>query len=323
MKNLPAYIITNLFLLLIAVGIVYYPCNNIQARTLNSTYTELNRQFLVSMFETKGFNREHLESVFYNNRLKKLPIIVSRNVHNKENRRNYEGFYSPYSLRTAHRFSRKWRTTLAKASQEFDVDQEVLVSILLIETGLGNILGRHPVISVFSSIIIEKEQKHFDAINETIISEDEQYVLNRLARKAKWAEEELTALLTIVRDNGISPFKLKGSFAGAFGIPQFLPSSYLKWGYDSDRNGSVNLFLFPDAIYSTANYLKAHGWKKGLYRESNKDVIYRYNHSDIYVETVLNVAKKIKAYQGDKDRKTAKQTRFVQDYKGQHQKDKS
>ncbi|MBU2511769.1 lytic murein transglycosylase [bacterium] len=323
MKDLQEKVTIPLVLLVLIGVATCFLFRDVQANSGNRSYSEPDRQFLVAMFEEKGFDQDLLKSVFYDKRLKKLPIIVSRNVHNKENRRNYEDFHSSYSLKIAHRFSRKWKSVLTRASQEFDVDEEVLVSILLVETGLGNILGRYPVISVFSSIIVEKEQKHLEAMNKIALSEDDQYVLKRLSRKAEWAEVELTALLTMVQDRGMSPFQLKGSFAGAFGIPQFLPSSYLKWGYDSDQNGSVNLFLFPDAIYSTANYLKAHGWKKGLYLESNKDVIYKYNNSEIYVETVLNVAKKIKELQSDKSKEIAKQTRFVQDYKSQQQEDKS
>lgn len=272
-----------------------------------------NRHLLINMFLEKGFERSFLQEVFYNKRLIRLPIVVNRNIHNKENRRNYEDFYSPYSMKVAQRFSKKWRTLLSRAGEKFGVDKEVLVAILLVETGLGNVLGQYPVISVFSSILVEHNAKQVFSGDAADLSEDEQYVLDRLSLKASWAEVELSALLEIAKTTQSNPYRYKGSFAGAFGIPQFLPSSYLKWGYDSDNNGSVNLFYFPDAIYSTANYLKAHGWKKGLYLESNKDVIYKYNRSEVYVETVLNVAKKIRRYNTLKNRQKSDQTRLVEE----------
>lgn len=253
-----------------------------------------DRTKLITWFSDEGFDRLFLETVFMNNRLKKIPVVVSRNVNNAENKDNYRQFLSPYSIQLAKRFSRRWRTMLKRASLQFEVDKEVIVAILLVETGFGNVLGKYPVISVFASILLENED-HMRRCRQKSVGDCENLRLNeRLQKKADWAKQELKALLTIVKDTGHSPYRFKGSYAGAFGIPQFLPSSYLKWGYDSDQNGSVNLFLFPDTIYSIANYLKSHGWQKGLERESNKDVIWMYNHSQTYVETVYSVAMKIR-----------------------------
>jgi len=253
------------------------------------------RQSLVQLFENSEFETTAIRKIFFDKRLKKMPVIVNRNVNNKEIKRNYDDFLSSYSIHLANRFSRKWRTLLAKASKKFHVDQEILVAVLLVETGFGNILGRYPIVSVYSSIIVEngkQQQCLLKYLNGCLDTKS----LSRLGEKARWANKELKALIKISESSNRSLFRLKGSYAGAFGIPQFLPSSYLKWGYDSDRNGSVNLFLFPDAVYSTANYLKAHGWQKGLHLESNRDVVWKYNHSRIYVDTIFKIAQKVRVY---------------------------
>lgn len=253
------------------------------------------RKFLVDLFKNSEIDQQFLRSVFNNRNLKKIPIVIQKNVNNVENKDNYQEFLSRYSLYLAYQFSKKWRSILHQASQNYNVDKEVLVAILLVETGLGNVLGRYPVISVFSSIILENHQ--VDEKSEVKERYKSEYQLNRLSEKAVWARQELESLLQIASNTDMNLFKLKGSFAGAFGIPQFLPSSYLKWGIDSDNNGIVNLFRFPDAIHSTANFLKAHGWKKGLYQKSNKKVIWHYNHSHIYVDTILKIATKIRRYE--------------------------
>ncbi len=253
------------------------------------------RQSLVQLFEESEFDSTTIRKIFFDQRLEKMSVIVNRNVNNKEIKRNYDEFLSSYSIHLANRFSRKWRTLLAKASQKFHVDQEILVAVLLVETGFGNILGRYPIVSVYSSIIVEnsKQQKCLlKYLNGCMDTKS----LSRLGEKSRWAKKELKALIKISESSNRSLFRLKGSYAGAFGIPQFLPSSYLKWGYDSDRNGSVNLFLFPDAVYSTANYLKAHGWQKGLHLESNRDVVWKYNHSRLYVDTIFKIAQKVRVY---------------------------
>lgn len=259
------------------------------------------REFLVDLFKDSNIDKQLIFTVFNSRRLKKIPIVIRKNVNNVENKDNYQDFLSRYSMYLAYRFSKKWRNILNQASQQFDVDKEVLVAILLVETGLGNVLGKYPIISVFSSIILENHQVTKDLkANKKYNSE---YQLNRLSEKASWARRELESLLRIASTTDLNLFKLRGSFAGAFGIPQFLPSSYLKWGIDSDKNGVVNLFTFPDAIHSTANYLKAHGWKKGLYQKSNKKVIWLYNHSHIYVDTIFRIAAKIKNHECKKDQK--------------------
>ncbi|MBT3225771.1 MAG: lytic murein transglycosylase [Deltaproteobacteria bacterium] len=262
----------------------------------SQTFNKEERQNLVRLFENTTFKKRVIQELFFDSRLKKMPIIVNRNVKNKEIKANYADFLSKYSIYLANQFAKKWRTMLARASRKFGVDSEVLVAVLLVETGFGNVLGRYSIVSVYSSIIIEhlRQQKQCALRNMTGCLDST--ASHRLQKKAKWAEKELKALVEIAINSKRSLFRFKGSYAGAFGIPQFLPSSYLKWGYDSDKNGSVNLFLFPDAIYSTANYLKAHGWQKGLHHKSNQTVVWKYNHSQIYVDTIFKVAKKVKVY---------------------------
>ena len=103
----------------------------------------------------------------------------------------------------------------------------------------------------------------------------------------------MKALLEISQRYKVDLFSLKGSYAGAFGMAQFLPSSYLKWAVSRDGNSMPDLFAAQDAIYSVANYLKAHGYKYGD-EEAIKHSIWSYNHSDVYVDTVLGAARKMK-----------------------------
>ncbi len=287
------------------------PSISATSQTGHTSISFEDRIYLITLFEKEGYDREFLTKIFNHKKLNRIPIVIARNINNTESRRSYADFYSAYSMRKAYRFSKKWNSVLNRAAKHFNVDKEILVSILLVETGLGNVLGRYPVISVFSSILL----KHNDIASKDSqmknMSEDDQFIFERIMLKSEWAKNEMIALLKIIENTKHHPFYFKGSYAGAFGIPQFLPSSYLKWGYDSDDNGSINLYLIPDAIFSTANYLKAHGWKKGLYRESNKDVLFQYNHSRLYVETVLNIAIKIKNYCLPVNKTKKKQNQFL------------
>lgn len=273
---------------------------NVSAKMQYKSLSEKEKDFLIGLYEGTEFDREHLESIFYDKRLKKIKRVARKNVINREHKNHYQSFSKPYSINLAKRFSRKWRTVLLQANKRFKVDREVVVAILLVETGLGNTMGKYQVISVFSSIILENQRKHFWEKSNRKLSKLEQHRSKRLKKKAAWAKKELKALLKIAQKNRNSPYDYKGSYAGAFGLSQFLPSSYLHYGVDGDNSGAVNLYMVPDAVFSVANYLKKNGWKEGLYRTSNKKVIWRYNRSRHYVKTVLTVAKKIRGNKGKK-----------------------
>jgi len=256
-------------------------------------FTKSEQSYLVNLFAGQ-YPEAELRKIFSDKRLARKAKVVKQNIHTKETHRDYTGFTNSYSMHLAKKFSRKWRTTLDKAANRYDVDPEAVVAILLVETGFGNVMGKHPVIGVFSSILVERaEQANRYPVKPTASKEDA-YFLNRLDKKAEWAKGELAALLAMAKQNGKSPYYYRGSYAGAFGLPQFLPSSYMKWGVDSDKNGTVNLFWFPDAIHSTANYLKKHGWERGLYKKANHEAVFAYNHSTPYVDTVLTIAKRLK-----------------------------
>jgi membrane-bound lytic murein transglycosylase B len=115
------------------------------------------------------------------------------------------------------------------------------------------------------------------------------------ARKSKWAFQELKAFIKYSKAQEVDPFSMRGSLAGALGYSQFIPSSALKFGKDGNNDGKINLYEHPDAIESIANYLKKHGWKKGLTREEAFKIILRYNYSKYYANTILDVADRIAA----------------------------
>ncbi len=75
-----------------------------------------------------------------------------------------------------------------------------------------------------------------------------------------------------------------------------MPSNVLCYGIDADKDGRIDLFAKADALYSTANYLRGHGWKCTMDRDSQLQVILEYNKSLVYANTVLAVAEKLKSY---------------------------
>jgi len=93
---------------------------------------------------------------------------------------------------------------------------------------------------------------------------------------------------------GFDPVKINGSFAGAMGIAQFMPSNIEPLARDGNNDGKIDLFDDADAIASIAYYLKKHGWRPGIDRQQAEKVIYHYNHSKRYVEAVLKISDLLK-----------------------------
>jgi membrane-bound lytic murein transglycosylase B len=112
-------------------------------------------------------------------------------------------------------------------------------------------------------------------------------------RKAEWAYQELKCFLNIIRQEKIDPLEVYGSHAGAMGMAQFIPSSYLNYALRQKSLGDW-LLSREEAIFSVGNYLGSHGWKKSLSVQKKKQILWYYNRSEPYVETVLKVSQKIK-----------------------------
>ena len=100
-------------------------------------------------------------------------------------------------------------------------------------------------------------------------------------------------VLVALQRMGIDALGIRGSIAGAFGLPQFLPSSYLKFDTDGNGDGRVSLYDPEDAIASCARYLKENGWRPGIDRAQKRKVIWTYNRSTPYIDTVLALADRL------------------------------
>ena len=130
-------------------------------------------------------------------------------------------------------------TVLERAEKEFGVPKEVITAILGVETDYGNIMGSYRVIDSLTTLGFDDP------------------------RRSTFFKSELIQFFILTRENNLDILKVKGSYAGAMGYGQFISSSYRAYAIDFDGDGYVDLFnSLEDAIGSTANYLKRHGWKK-------------------------------------------------------------
>jgi membrane-bound lytic murein transglycosylase B len=149
-------------------------------------------------------------------------------------------YVDPARINGGVAFWREHAAVLARASREFGVPEEIIVATIGVETLYGRNTGTHRVLDALVTLAF-----HYPPRAELFRSELEQYLL--LAREA-----------------GMSPTGVRGSYAGAIGIPQFLPSSYRRYAIDFDGDGRRDLIAATaDAIGSVANYYRVHGWREG------------------------------------------------------------
>jgi membrane-bound lytic murein transglycosylase B len=165
-----------------------------------------------------------------------------------------------------------------------------------VESRFGENIGKRRVIpTLAASFLIDlPENLQYNCRFSGVHSELAYDVVEGLAkRRAQWAYQELRHFLQIIRNEGMDPLEVKGSYAGALGMPQFLPSSYRTYSLNS-KSFEEWLTSKEGAIISIANYLKSNGWKKDLPLQKKRQVIWSYNHSAPYVDTILQIAQRIK-----------------------------
>ena len=149
-------------------------------------------------------------------------------------------FLTPALITTGLQFWERHADDLRRAEEQFGVPVEVILGILGVETSYGQNTGSFRAIDALATIAFDGH------------------------RRQDFFRDELKELLLLARDKGIDPLVIKGSYAGAVGLPQFMPSSYRKYAVDFDGDGAIDLLGSPaDAIGSIASYIKAFGWIAG------------------------------------------------------------
>ncbi|MFP4368454.1 MAG: lytic murein transglycosylase [Candidatus Kapaibacterium sp.] len=224
--------------------------------------------------------------------------FVKINVTNFIGRADYSKHYNDYSVKRTQSFLDKNVKLLHSAESIYDVPKEIIASILWIETRHGNYLGSSHVPSVFLSTALAAEEEYIEMNKQELrrkfkgpdseLPELDKKIIARADKKSNWAIGELIALSEIYNRSDIDIMNLEGSWAGAFGISQFLPSSYINWAVDGDDNGIIDLFTLEDAVFSVGNYLKVNGWDDE--ENSRRDAVFHYNNSSAYVNAVFSLA---------------------------------
>ncbi|SHF97821.1 membrane-bound lytic murein transglycosylase B [Desulfacinum infernum DSM 9756] len=215
----------------------------------------------------------------------------------RESKLNYHRFLEPDYLAMARRFLETHAEALHRAREVHQVDPTVVVAILLVETRLGTNTGSHPVVPSLAAFALMEQKTYRDRVWRMLSAKDRKRwgrkrFDDKLTARARWALQELDALARLA-ERGQKVSGLQGSFMGAVGWAQFMPTSMLRYGADGNGDGVVDLFAPEDAFMSIANYLRSHGWKDSAPLPHREKVLLRYNNSSPYARTVLEIARRL------------------------------
>lgn len=247
---------------------------------------------LQQMLVKDGFDAKAVESIYARPGVGFDIATVSRYFAHREARLNYGQFTTRRSIRKAEKYLRKHDTVLQKVEKSYGVEKEVIVAIMLVETQLGTVTGNRSVLNSLSTMAALDNKDIRNGVWRDFSNPDNhsRKKFDKWAdRKSRWAYNELKAFLTYTRKENIEPARVNGSMAGALGYAQFMPSNILLFAQDGNEDGSVDLFDHTDAIASIASYLKHYGWRPGIDNKKAYKVVFNYNHSKYYVNTVLKI----------------------------------
>ncbi len=245
-----------------------------------------------------GFDSKKIKSLYNRPQVKFEAERVIVLFTYSESKVNYDQFSNDWSIRNAKKYMEKYREDLARIEKAYGVDKNVITAILLVESSLGKTLGTRSALNILSTIASlmysEARSELYTMIPKAKKTSRKRYEKSA-KRRSKWAYGELKALLEYADQEGFDPAEIPGSFAGAMGLAQFMPTSILAYGKDGNNDGTIDLLIHADAMASIANYLKRHGWRPGISRKKAEKVIYHYNHSEYYVKAILKVAKRLES----------------------------
>jgi membrane-bound lytic murein transglycosylase B len=242
-----AYLLARLWIVVVLVAVLA-SAGNAGARPPTSSSpssyaarTEV-KHYIEQLVDAYGFDRTELKRTFREARYQRS-IIVAMERPLLAPPKWYD--YAPPFLSSARVLAGAdyWNAnqeSLARAESAYGVPAEIIVAILGIETYYGRMSGGYRALDALTTLAFD------------------------YPRRAVFFRGELTQFLLLARELGVSPSALKGSFAGALGVPQFMPGSYRNYAVDADGNGRADLWASPaDIAGSVANFLARHDWQPG------------------------------------------------------------
>jgi len=201
---------------------------------------KLNEELITELVEEHGFDEQYVASIF--NQISYLPQLIeniSKPAEKTKTWEEYRGiFITPKRIAAGILFSNQHKELLARVENETGVPKNILLGILGVETSFGRIQGNYRVIDSLYTLVAGYPPR------------------------SDFFKKQLIHLFYLSREQNLPIESIKGSYAGAMGAPQFIPSSYRDFAIDGNSDGKIDLFnSWDDVLMSIGNYLEKNGWR--------------------------------------------------------------
>lgn len=229
-------------------GFLLEPQHNVMQMGGDFANNPAAEQFIDKMVSKHGFNKAQLQEILSQaKRLDYVLRLMDRQAPTTQPPAGPNGawlryrnqFITPDNVQNGVAFWNQYQDALIRAQQVYGVPPEIIIGIIGVETRWGRVMGKTRILDALATLSFN------------------------YPRRAEYFSSELETFLLMARDEQDDPLDLKGSFAGAMGYGQFMPSSYKQYAVDFNGDGHINLWDPEDAIGSVANYFKEHGWTPG------------------------------------------------------------
>jgi membrane-bound lytic murein transglycosylase B len=249
--------------------------------------------YLAERLRLKGVADEDIVAIYGSPKMPPFSFVPFK-LKPRESHSIYSGFLTTPHFRLGANFIRQHRHEFDRMEERLKVPREIVAAILVVESQIGRNTGKEVVLYRLSRVSSVADPANIRRNFEILKQEDSSVTLPAVEERARYLETtflpEIPALIEISKRNKINILRVRGSSAGAFGLPQFLPSAFLRFGFDGNRDGLVSLYNEVDALWSAANYLASHGYREELPLVERRAILWRYNKSDAYIDTILAVA---------------------------------
>jgi len=255
-------------------------------------------RYLIERLVADGLDRERVVHAFADPRMEPFTGL-DFGLNPRAPHSLYRGFLRASSVAAARRCRAAHAADLDAAEHTTGVPASLVAAILYVETACGRNTGSSRVFYRLARLAMANEPANLRAniarLAGDVIPDAE--IERQVRERAQYLENtfypEVSAAFDAADQMGVDLLDLRGSPSGAFGLPQFLPTNYLRYGIDATGDGYIDLFDSADAAASCAAYLADKGWHDGLSERDRRMVIWHYNHSEAYVEAVLTLARRL------------------------------
>jgi membrane-bound lytic murein transglycosylase B len=252
--------------------------------------------YLVERLRLHGVAEPDISAIYSNPEMPYFTFVPFK-LRPRESHSIYSGFIASKHFKLGANFIRQHLHQFGLMQRKLGVPREVVAAILVVESQIGRNTGKEMIFYRLSRVSSAADPENVRRNFELLREQDPSISLPAVEERAKYLEEtflpEIPALIEIGKRNKISALRIRGSIAGAFGFPQFLPSAFLRYGIDGNRDGLVSLYNEVDALWSAANYLASFGYRRELPLSERRAILWRYNKSDAYIDTIVAVSEGI------------------------------